>query len=130
MRRTSGHVLVTHPSGRQQAMPLLGGSLRIGSAADNDLVLVGSGIAPQHASVQCNELGDVLITVGGTEIELPRASADSAVLRIGGYVLNYVAGTTADHSNEYVMRQASKTTQYARVDESELLSALLARDGW
>ena len=130
MRRYPGHVLVTHLSGRQEAIPLRSGCLRIGSAADNDLVLLGSGIAPQHASVRCNEFGDVLIAIAGAEVERPRGSADAAVLRIGGYVLNYVAGAVADHSNEYVMLQSSQTAHYARVDEAELLSALLAGDGW
>ena len=130
MNRHTGHVLITHPSGRQEAIPMRGGSLRVGSAANNDVVLVGAGIAPQHASIRCDDFGDVLITVAGMEIELPCASAGTAVLRIGGYVLNYAAGAAVDHSNEYVMRQSRRPTQYARVDEAELLSALLAYDAW
>lgn len=50
------------------------------------------------------------------------------MLRIGGYVLNYVVGEDAGHSSSFVMRQASQPTQYARFDEAALLSALLARD--
>lgn len=130
MRRYSGHWLVTHPSGRQEAIPLRASELRIGSAADNDIVLLGRGIAPRHATVRCSELGDLLIASAGLEIELPRSGADAAVLRIGGYVLNYVAEAVADQSNGYVMRQAIQQTQHARVDETEFLSALLARDEW
>src|SRR5947208_2531502 len=94
----SGSMLVTHPNSRQQAIPLKGGILRIGSALDNDLVLSGPGIAPHHAMIRCDDYGDLLITIGGQdarmsgtclEIELPRAFAPAALMRIGGCVLSY-----------------------------------------
>jgi hypothetical protein len=104
--------------------------MRIGSATDNDVVLLAPTIAPQHASIRCNEHGGLMITIAGVEIELPRASANAVIVRIGGYVLNYAAGEAADLSSGYVMRQATAPAQYARTDEAALLSALLARDEW
>jgi hypothetical protein len=92
-----GYVLVSHPDGRQQAIPLRAGTLRIGSAPDNDLVLAGHGIAPRHATIRCDDEGDLLITIGGcggqasaaVEIELPRAFATAMLARVGGYALRY-----------------------------------------
>ena len=98
---TFGYVLITHPDGRQQAIALRAGSLRIGSAPDNDLVLAGHGVAPRHATIRCDDEGDLLITIGGrdartspatTEIELPRAFATAMLARIGGYTLRYQPG--------------------------------------
>jgi hypothetical protein len=128
MTKQSGHMLITHPSGRREVIPLQGRDMRIGSAADNDLVLSGPTIAAHHASIRCTEHGDLMITTAGLEIELPRASAGAAVVRIGGYALHYAAGDAVDHASGYVMRQANQPIQYARTDEAALLSALLARD--
>ncbi len=95
---TPGYILILHPDGRQQAIPLRAGILRIGSAPDNDLVLTGVGIAPRHAIIRCDDEGDLLITIGGrdtrssaaaVEIELPRAFATAMLARIGGYALRY-----------------------------------------
>src|SRR4051812_2933766 len=94
----SGYIFISHPDGRQQAIPLRSGMLRIGSAPDNDLVLAGAGIAARHATIRCDDEGDLLITVGGRdtrssaaamEIELPRAFATAMLARIGGYALRY-----------------------------------------
>jgi hypothetical protein len=93
---TPGYILISHPDGRQQAIPMRAGLLRIGSAPDNDLVLAG--IAPRHATIRCDNQGDLLITIGGRdtrsgaaamEIELPRAFATAMLARIGGYALRY-----------------------------------------
>jgi hypothetical protein len=93
---TPSYILISHPDGRQQAIPMRAGVLRIGSAPDNDLVLPG--IAPRHATIRCDDQGDLLITIGGhdprsglaaTEIELPRAFATAMLARIGGYALRY-----------------------------------------
>jgi hypothetical protein len=95
---TFGYVLITHPDGRQQAIALRAGILRIGSAPDNDLVLAGPGIAPRHATIRCDDEGDLLITIGerdartraaAVEIELPRAFATAMLTRMGGYALRY-----------------------------------------
>ena len=95
---TPGYILVSPPNGRQQAILLRAGLLRIGSAPDNDLVLGGAGIAAHHATIRCDDQGDLLITIGGrdtrssaatTEIELPRAFATAMLMRIGGYTLRY-----------------------------------------
>ena len=130
MTKHAGNLLITHPSGRQDAIPMQGKPMRIGSAADNDIVLLEPTTAAYHASIRCSDHGGLTITIAGVEIELPRASASAATLRIGGYVLNYAAGEAADHSSTYVMRQAAAPAHYARTDESALLSALLAHDEW
>jgi hypothetical protein len=130
MTNHSGHLLITHPSGWQEAIPVQGAHMRIGSAPDNDVVLLEPTIAPQYISIRCNERGDLMITIAGVEIELPRASANAVNVRIGGYVLHYAAAQVVDHSSDYVMRQAAAPAQYARTDEAALLSALLARDEW
>jgi hypothetical protein len=130
MTRYLGHLLITHPSGRQEAIALEGTQMRIGSAADNDMVLLGPAITAHHANIRHNEHGDLTIAIAGVEIELPRASASAATMRIGGYVLNYAAGEVTGHSSDYVIRRASAPAQYARTDEAALLSALLSRDEW
>ena len=93
---TAGYILIAHPDGRQQAIPMRAGILRIGSAPDNDLVLAG--IGPRQATIRCDDQGDLLITIGGRdtrsgaaamEIELPRAFATAMLVRIGGYALRY-----------------------------------------
>lgn len=93
---TPSYIFISHPDGRQQAIPMRAGLLRIGSAPDNDLVLAG--IAARHATIRCDDQGDLLITIGGRdtrssaaamEIELPRAFATAMLARIGGYELRY-----------------------------------------
>jgi hypothetical protein len=93
---TPGYIFIVHPDGRQQAIPMRAGLLRIGSAPDNDLVLAG--IAAHHATIRCDDEGDLLITIGGCdmrssaatmEIELPRVFATALLTRIGGYALRY-----------------------------------------
>jgi len=128
MTKHSGHVLITHPSGRQEAIPLQGMNMRIGSAADNDLVLLDPTITPHHASIRCTDHDDLMVTIAGVEIELARASACAAIVRIGGYILTFAARDAAEHSSGYVTRQANQPTQYARTDEAALLSALLTHN--
>src|SRR5215207_4896723 len=95
---TFGYILISHPDGRQQAIPLRAGMLQIGSAPDSELVLAGAGIAARHAIIRCDDEGDLLITIGGRdlrsgvatmEIELPRVFATAMLIRIGGYTLRY-----------------------------------------
>jgi hypothetical protein len=101
---TRGYILISHSDGRQQAIPMRAGLLRIGSAPDNDLVLAG--IAPRHATIRCDDQGDLLITIGGSdarsgaaamEIELPRAFATAMKVRIGGYALRYQPAAQSSH---------------------------------
>ncbi|HJZ49962.1 MAG TPA: FHA domain-containing protein [Roseiflexaceae bacterium] len=95
---TASYILITDPDGRRHAIPLRAGVLHIGSAPDNDVVLSGPGIAPRHATIRCDDEGDLLLTIGGCdarsgmaalEIELPRAFATAMLARIGGYALRY-----------------------------------------
>ena len=122
---TPGYILISHPDGRQQAIPLRAGLLRIGSAPDNDLVLTGAGIAPRHATIRCDDEGDLLITVGGCdarsstvamEIELPRAFATAMLARIGGYALRYQPAARPSYNQSHAD---------APLDEATLLHALI-----
>ena len=119
-----GYLLIAHPDGRQQAIPLRAGMLRIGSASDNDLVLAGAGIAARHATIRCDDEGDLLITIGGrdtrsaaAEIELPRAFATAMLVRIGGHTLRYQPAARPS----YVPLQADVSPD----DAATLLHALL-----
>jgi hypothetical protein len=122
---TQGYILIAHPDGRQQAIALRAGTLRIGSAPDNDLVLGGAGIAARHATIRCDGEGDLLISIGGRdsrsaaamEIELPRAFATAMLVRIGGYALRYQPATRPSYSS----LQAAAPLD----DESTFLHALL-----
>jgi hypothetical protein len=107
---TPGYILISHPDGRQQAIPLRAGMLRIGSAPDSDLVLAGVGIAARHATIRCDGEGDLLITIGGRdprsgvaamEIELPRAFATAMLVRIGGYTLRYQPAARPSYHQSY-----------------------------
>jgi hypothetical protein len=141
----NGQMLVTHPDGREQAIPIGCGALRLGSAHDNDLVMAGPGITQRHATIRCDDQGDLLITIGGQdartsslslrpdsaslEIELPRAFAPAALLRIGGYVLRY---QPADRPDTHASRCQAHTDERhnsgasARADdEISLLRELL-----
>jgi hypothetical protein len=123
---THGYILIAHPDGRQQAIALRAGTLRIGSAPDSDLVLAGAGIAARHATIRCDSEGDLLITIGGCdprssvaamEIELPRAFATAMLVRVGGYALRYQPATRPSYSS----LQAAAPLD----DESTFLHALL-----
>ncbi len=112
-----GYILISHPDGRQQAIPMRAGLLRIGSAPDNDLVLAGS--APRHATIRCDDQGDLLITIGGLdtrsgaaamEIELPRAFATAMLARIGGYVLRYQPAAPPSYQSHAVASPDDTTT--------------------
>jgi hypothetical protein len=125
----SAYILIAQLDGRQQIMPLRAGVLRIGSAPDNDLVLSGAGIAAHHATIRCNDQGDLLLTIGGrdthgnvaaTEIDLPRAFATAMLVRIGGYTLRYQPAVRPS----FQQLQANVPVD----DESMLLHALL--DQW
>jgi hypothetical protein len=136
---TPGYILISHPDGRQHAIALRAGMLRIGSAPDNDLVLAGAGIAARHSTIRCDDEGDLLITIGGRdtrsstaamEIELPRAFATAMLVRIGGYTLRYQPAARPSYSS----LQAAAPPD----DQATLLHALLdqriiwadAQPGW
>ena len=122
---TPGYILIAHPDGRQQAIPLRTGVLRIGSAPDNDLVLAGAGIAARHATIFCDDQGDLLITVSGRdtrsaaamEIELPRAFATAMLTRIGGYALRYQPAAPPSYHQSHAAASSD--------DAATLLHALL-----
>jgi FHA domain-containing protein len=130
---TPSYILITHPDGRQQAIPLRAGTLRIGSAPDNDLVLAGPGIAPWHATIHCDDEGDLLLTLGGREarngapaleIELPRAFATALLARMGGYALRYQPAARPSHQRSHADHWMRSYAD-APADESALLSELL-----
>jgi hypothetical protein len=127
-----GHIFVTHPDGYRQALPLGGDVLRIGSAADNDIVLEGAQIAPYHATIGYAEQDDLLIrlTVGGMggalEFELPRSFAPAMLLRIGGYVLSYKPASR--RSTRPIEAIQEPLAERAVGGESALLHMLLDQD--
>jgi len=120
-----GYILVSHPDGRQQAIPLRTGLLRIGSAPENDLVLAGAGVAARHAIIRYDDQGDLLLTIGGCdprgvaamEIELPRAFATALLMRIGGYALRYQPAPQPSYRVSYAAEPPD--------DAATLLDALL-----
>jgi hypothetical protein len=123
---TASYILIAHPDGRQQAIPMRAGLLRIGSAPDNDLVLVGAGIAARHATIRCDDQGDLLIIIGGRdprsgaaamEIELPRAFATAMLVRIGGYTLRYQPAAQPSYHQSHAAAPPD--------EEATLLRALL-----
>src|SRR5262245_882388 len=86
----SDYILVTHPDGRQQELPLAAGHLRIGSALDNDLIISGPWIAPHHATIRCDDQAGLTIEIGASvTIELPPSAVPRLSARIGGSVLSY-----------------------------------------
>jgi hypothetical protein len=119
--------LISHSDGRRQAIPLRGGVLRIGSAPDNDLVLAGAGVAPRHATIRCDDEGDLLISIVGRdphgsaamEIELPRAFATAMLARIGGYALRYQPAARPSYNQAYADAPPDQ--------EARLLDALIER---
>jgi hypothetical protein len=123
---TSGYIQISHPNGRQQAIPMRAGLLRIGSAPDNDLVLAGVGIAARHVTIRCDDEGDLLIAIDGcdtrsgaaaTEIELPRAFATAMLVRVGGCTLRYQPATRPSYTAAHAAAPSD--------DEATLLHALL-----
>ncbi len=94
-----GSIFVTHPDNVQQALPLRSGRLRIGSAPDNDLIMAGPDIAPHHATLTCDERGQLIVEVAAEEIagqggmrltcNLPQLAKPRALAWIGDYVLSY-----------------------------------------
>ena len=63
----TGSILISHPDGREQEIPFCG-SLRIGSAPDNDLIIAGPDIAPHHATITCDDRGRLIVEIGGENI--------------------------------------------------------------
>ncbi|HEX9372290.1 MAG TPA: FHA domain-containing protein [Roseiflexaceae bacterium] len=134
---TSGHMLVTHPDGREQAIPLRDGRLRIGSAPDNDLVIAGPGIAPHHAIIRFDDRGDLIISIAGCdlrggsaglEIDLPRAFAPAVLARVAGHVLSFQperSRTTRPLSAAAIQKAGSSAPAD---DGADLLYALLQQD--
>jgi hypothetical protein len=131
---TPSYILITHPDGRQQAIPLRAGLLRIGSAPDNDLVLGGPGIAARHATIRCDDEGDLLITIGGRdarasapalEIELPRAFATALLARIGGYTLRYQPAARPSRHRPHADHWMRPHADAPADDEATLLRDLL-----
>jgi hypothetical protein len=93
----SGTILITHPHGAEQALPLDRGRLRIGSAPDNDLIMSEPEIAPHHAVIACDERGRLTIEIEDTvgqgkmhlTFDLPQLSRRCTLAWIGDYALSY-----------------------------------------
>ena len=94
-----GSIFVTHPDNVQQAIPFRSGRLRIGSAADNDLIMAGPDIAPHHATITRDERGQLIVEVAAEDIagqggmrltfNLPQLAKPRVLAWIGDYVVSY-----------------------------------------
>jgi hypothetical protein len=95
----TGSIVITSPEGDKQEMPLSSGRLRIGSAADNDLVATGREIMPYHATIICDERGRLVVEIGAENLagqggmrltfNLAHASRRRELAWIGDYVVSY-----------------------------------------
>lgn len=87
---SSATALITWPDGQQRRMPLGAGGLRVGRAADNDLVVAAAGVAPYHAVIRRASASRTR-REGGADvpllIEVPAGDDAGAAVRIGGYTI-------------------------------------------
>jgi phage tail-like protein len=99
-----GTLAYARRGGIVQRFPLRAGTIAIGSAPDNDLVLEGDDIAPYHLRIICDEGGAWAIDLGGNVgtflnmVRLPanarRGLRDGDILRVGGYFLRFTQPAT------------------------------------
>jgi len=141
----TGSILISHPDGREQEIPFCGRNLRIGSAPDNDLIIVGQGIAPHHATITCDERGRLIVEIGGENItgqggmrltfNLPQVAKKRTLAWIGDYVVSYQPATWEQLTqplslddlpqNRGVCAPEAIPTPNRVADETDLLRALL-----
>src|SRR5690242_17569858 len=89
-----GRLMILDSDGRQATVTLDKPTVRIGSAADNDVVLHDATVDPYHAQLLCDARGCQLLdlgSMGGTffngvrlSSQLPVPLADDSVIQIGG----------------------------------------------
>jgi hypothetical protein len=76
------------PNGEHEDRIMQGGELRIGSAADNDIVLGGAGVEPHHAALTLDTRGAILwlLSAEATAYVNARPVRERAMLRLGDSV--------------------------------------------
>lgn len=77
---------ISFPNGEHADVALAGGSLSIGSAPDNDVVLAAEGVMPRHASLSIEPQRGILLHVasGGAVVHVNgRAIQEFGILRLG-----------------------------------------------
>lgn len=75
----TGKILVRTEEGALQEFPL-GASVRVGSGPASDLVIVGDGVLPEHATVGVTEQGGWIEAVGGSRVSINGEPADRRAL--------------------------------------------------
>ena len=77
---------ISFPNGEHADVALAGGSLSIGSAPDNDVVLAAEGVMPRHASLSIEPQRGILLHVAGSGAVVHvngRAIQEFGILRLG-----------------------------------------------
>ena len=77
---------ISFPNGEHADVALAGGSLSIGSAPDNDVVVAAEGVMPRHASLSIEPQRGILLHVasGGAVVHVNgRAIQEFGILRLG-----------------------------------------------
>jgi FHA domain len=141
---TFGSICVTGPNGLEQAIPLGGEPLRIGSAPGNDLVIGGPGIAPHHATLSCDAQGRLVVEIdaenvagqGGMRLtfNLSQVLRRRTLAWIDDYVLSYQP-VTWDQPTQPLRRadmpadvHDGAPAPHRNADETALLQTLLSQD--
>src|SRR5262245_14012778 len=94
-----GSISTIQPDGPQREIPLSAAGLSIGSAPDNDLVIVDGGVAPYHATITCDSGACRITDLGsgaGTLLDgvrllvnLSQELEAGSVIRIGSSALTF-----------------------------------------
>jgi len=140
----SGTIIVTDANGVERERALRSGSVRIGSAPDNDMVVSGPDIAPYHALITCNAAGLLVIEIGvpcyagqgGMRLtfNLEHVTSRRDLAWIGSLVVSYQPAawecrtqpiSLADLAGAMSGAQQAQPAARQSADETALLQALL-----
>jgi Inner membrane component of T3SS, cytoplasmic domain len=142
----AGNLVITNPNGPEQRLELGEGAVYVGSAPNCDLVLVGSDIAPHHATIVCDERGRLVVEIcgenfvgqGGMRLtfNLSQIARRRELAWIGNYVLSYQPATWECQTQPLRLADASASdravggaapTAQRSTDETSLLHTLLGQ---
>ncbi|HMO59877.1 MAG TPA: FHA domain-containing protein, partial [Roseiflexaceae bacterium] len=100
-----GRLTIFHPDGRREVVDIDRATFRIGSTAENDLVLGDPQVAPQHAQILSDDRGSELLDISGTGVTdldgtlltapIPLPLRDGSVIRIGTTLITVTLGPAA-----------------------------------
>jgi hypothetical protein len=139
----SGSIVITHPNGLEQELPLGEDSLRMGSAPDCDLVLAGAEIVPHHATITYDERGRLVVEICGDNIvgqggmrltfNLSQIARRRDLVWFGDYVVSYCPATWDRRTQPLCQadlpagERTLGTAAQRLADETVLLCALLGQ---